>query len=72
MIHSEQAELVADRLLGRNREEELDNIAGQIFEALSSERFEPSERGAGWAPTDKGYDAVIEILRRCGARRMEC
>lgn len=66
-----RAEHVALRLMGKDYPE-LESIANEIFEALATERYEPSERGAGWAPTDKGYDAVIEILRRCGARRMEC
>jgi len=44
------------------RREELEAIAYEIFDALSGERYEPSERGAGWAPTDKGYEDVIHIL----------
>lgn len=50
------------------RQEELEAIATEIFEALACERYEPSERGAGWAPTDKGHEAVIDILRRCKVR----
>ena len=68
MTPEEQAELVADRLLGINREEELNEIATEIFEALACERYEPSERGAGWAPTDKGIEDVIAILRKYNAR----
>lgn len=67
MTSTEQAELVADRLLGINREEELNDIADEIFDALSTERYEPSERGAGWAPTDKGCQDVIHILSRAKA-----
>jgi len=49
------------------RREELEAIAYEIFDALSGERYEPSERGAGWAPTDKGYEDVIHILSRANA-----
>jgi hypothetical protein len=47
---------------------ELNEIANEIFEALACERYEPSERGAGWAPTDKGVDNVIAILGRAKAK----
>jgi hypothetical protein len=54
-------------MISPERQEELESIANEIFEALSGERFEPSERGAGWAPTDKGVEAVIAILGRAKA-----
>lgn len=55
-------------MVSRERQEELYAIATEIFEALSGERYEPSERGAGWAPTDKGVEDVIAILGRAKAR----
>jgi hypothetical protein len=54
-------------MISAERQEELESIANEIFEALSCERYEPSERGAGWAPTDKGYENVIHILSRAKA-----
>lgn len=50
------------------RQEELEVIANEIFEALSCERYEPSERGAGWTVTDAGTEAVVEILARAKAK----
>ena len=55
-------------MISEERMDELDAIANEIFDALSGERYEPSERGAGWAPTDAGVEAVIEILGRAKAR----
>lgn len=55
-------------MISRERQDELYAIATEIFEALSCERYEPSERGAGWAPTDKGEEAVVAILGRAKAR----
>ena len=55
-------------MISEERYKELNAIATEIFEALSCERYEPSERGAGWAPTDKGCEAVIEILGRAKAK----
>lgn len=54
-------------MISEERYEELNAIATEIFEALACERYEPSERGAGWAPTDKGYENVIHILSRAKA-----
>jgi hypothetical protein len=55
-------------MISEERYEELNAIATEIFESLACERYEPSERGAGWAPTDAGAEAVIAILARCKAR----
>lgn len=55
-------------MISPERREELEAIAYEIFDALSCERYEPSERGAGWAPTDKGYEDVIAVLARAKAR----
>ena len=55
-------------MISKERREELEVIADEIISALSCERYEPSERGAGWAVTDEGYDAVIDILVRSKAR----
>jgi len=55
-------------VISPERREELEAIATEIFEALSGERYEPSERGAGWAPTDKGCEDVIAILARSRAK----
>jgi hypothetical protein len=54
-------------MISEERYEELNSIATEIFEALACERYEPSERGAGWAPTDKGYQDVVHILSRAKA-----
>lgn len=53
------------RMISKERREELEAIALEIFEAC--DWFEPSERGAGWAPTDKGYENVIHVLSRAKA-----
>lgn len=50
------------------RQEELESIANEIFDALSCERYERSERGAGWTVTDRGTEAVVEILARAKAK----
>jgi hypothetical protein len=55
-------------MISAERYEELNAIATEIFEALACERYEPSERGAGWAPTDIGYENVIAILARAKAK----
>ena len=55
-------------MISKERREELEVIADEIISALSCERYEPSERGAGWAPTNAGYEAVIAILSRSKAR----
>lgn len=55
-------------MINEERREELNAIATEIFEALACERYEPSERGAGWAPTDAGVQDVIDILARAKAR----
>ena len=55
-------------MISEERYEELDAIAIEIFDALACERYEPSERGAGWAPTEDGVKAVIEILGRAKAK----
>lgn len=55
-------------MISAERKEELYAIACEIFEALSGERYEPSERGAGWAPTEAGEEAVVSILQRAKAR----
>lgn len=55
-------------MISEERYEELNAIATEIFEALACERYEPSERGAGWAPTDKGCEDVIDILARAKAK----
>lgn len=52
-------------MISSERREELEAIAYEIFEALA---YEPSERGAGWAPTDKGVEAVVKILGRAKAK----
>lgn len=55
-------------MISDDRLHELNEIANEIFEALACERYEPSERGAGWAPTDVGVEAVIGILGRAKAK----
>jgi len=52
-------------MLTPERRAELEAIADEIF--ANCDWFEPSERGAGWAPTDKGYENVIHVLSRAKA-----